>query len=290
MGTRKKLKYVAGRVILYLIVLTIVIMILAPYTWMFISSISTKADLIAKPLRFFPESPTLDNYKAMLFGTNSRTTDAAAQFIFALKNSTIITFSVTIISLFVGILSAFAFSRFRFKGRNFTLNTILFTQMIPPIAIIIPMYMIMLNLNLMDNKWALIIIYLSFTLPFVTWIMKGYLDGIPVDLEEAALIDGCGPLKAFFKIILPVSSTGLAATTIFAFIIAWNEFFYALNFTSTSASKTLPVLITEFSSKYGADFILTSTAGVLASLPPVLLALIFQRYIISGLAAGAVKG
>ena len=146
------------------------------------------------------------------------------------------------------------------------------------------------NLGMMDNIGALIIIYLSFTLPFVIWIMKGYLDGIPVDLEEAAMIDGCGRLQSFFVVVLPVASTGLASTTIFAFIIAWNEFFYALNFTSTSASKTLPVLITEFSSKYGADFILTSTAGVLASLPPVLLALLFQKYIISGLTSGAVKG
>ena len=170
------------------------------------------------------------------------------------------------------------------------LNTVLFMQMIPPIALIIPMYMIMLRLKLMDNKWALIIIYLSFTLPFVTWIVKGYIDGIPTDLEDAAMIDGCGRLQAFFKVVLPISASGLAATTIFAFIIAWNEFFYALNFTSTLRSKTLPVLITEFSSKFGNDFILTSTAGVLTSLPPVLIALIFQKYIISGLSSGAVKG
>ena len=120
--------------------------------------------------------------------------------------------------------------------------------------------------------------------------MKGYMDGIPTELEKSALIDGCTRLASFFRIVLPLARTGLAATTIFAFIISWNEFFYALNFTSTMRSKTLPVLITEFSSKYGTDYVLTATSGVIASLPPVLLALIFQKYIIAGLTSGAVKG
>lgn len=286
----RKAKKKLGRVVLYLLVLIIVLSIALPYLWLIISSISTKADLISTPIHFFPEKPTLQNYKDMIFGTGKQTTDAASQFMFAIRNSAIVAGVVTAACLIVGLLASFAFSRYRFKGKGVTLNLILFVQMIPPIAVIIPMYMIMLNLKMMDNLGALIIIYLSFTLPFVIWIMKGYLDGIPVDLEEAAMIDGCGRLKSFFLVVLPVASTGLASTTIFAFIIAWNEFFYALNFTSTSASKTLPVLITEFSSKYGADFILTSTAGVLASLPPVLLALLFQKYIISGLTSGAVKG
>lgn len=287
---KRKAKKITGRVILYLLVALIVVTVLAPYLWMFICSLSTKADLIAKPYKWIPQHPTLQNYKDLIFGTNNTTTDAANQFVMALKNSLIISVCCTGVSLLVGLLASFAFSRFRFRGKGIALNTILFMQMIPPIALLIPMYMLMLRLNLMDNKWALIIIYLSFTLPFVIWIMKGYLDGIPMELEEAAWIDGCGKLKSFFVVVLPISASGLASTTIFAFIIAWNEFFYALNFTSTLSSKTLPVLITEFSSKFGNDFILTSTAGIMASLPPVLIALIFQKYIISGLSSGAVKG
>lgn len=287
--TRRR-KKIIGRIILYLLVIIITLTVLAPFVWMFICSISVKADLIAKPYRWLPASPTLQNYKDMFFGTGATTTDAASQFMAAFRNSLLIALSCTAVSLVIGLLASFAFSRFRFKGRNVALYTVLFMQMIPPIALLIPMYMIMLRLHLMDHKGSLIIIYLSFTLPFVIWIMKGYLDGIPVELEEAALIDGCGRLQAFFKVVLPISASGLASTTIFAFIIAWNEFFYALNFTSTLASKTLPVLITEFSSKFGNDFILTSTAGVLASLPPVIIALVFQKYIISGLSSGAVKG
>ena len=286
----RKQKRILGRIVLYILVLLITVVVLAPFAWMFICSISTKADLIAKPYRWLPAHPTLQSYRDMFFGTGSTTTDAANQFMAAFRNSLLIALICTAVSLVIGLLASFAFSRFRFHGRTIALNTVLFMQMVPPIALLIPMYMIMLNLKLMDHKIALIIIYLSFTLPFVIWIMKGYLDGISVEMEEAALIDGCGRLQAFFRIVLPISASGLASTMIFAFIIAWNEFFYALNFTSTLASKTLPVLITEFSSKFGNDFILTSTAGVLASLPPVVIALIFQKYIISGLSSGAVKG
>jgi multiple sugar transport system permease protein len=120
--------------------------------------------------------------------------------------------------------------------------------------------------------------------------MKGYIDGIPIELEESAMIDGCSRLGAFRRVVLPVAATGLAATVIFAFILSWNEFFYAMNFTQTLDSKTLPVLLTEFSSKFGPNFVLASTAGVIASVPPVLVALLFQKYIISGLSSGAVKG
>ncbi|PWM39345.1 MAG: carbohydrate ABC transporter permease [Clostridiales bacterium] len=285
----KKLKHVLKRTGLYALVLLIVVYVLAPYLWMVISSISTKVDLMEVPLKFIPRHPTLQNYKDMLLGTSNSTTDAASQFMYAMKNSAIVTVCVTAVSMAVGILASYAFSRFRFRFKQQTFMAILFTQMIPPIAIIIPLYMIMLRAKLLDNIWALTVVYLSFVLPFVIWIMKGYIDGIPTELEESAMIDGCGRLRSFFLIVLPVASTGLAATTIFAFIISWNEFFYALNFTSLAA-KTLPVLITEFSSKYGADYILTCTSGVIASLPPVLLALIFQKYIIAGLTSGAVKG
>ncbi|MCR4657691.1 MAG: carbohydrate ABC transporter permease [Lachnospiraceae bacterium] len=287
---KRKVKKRIRRIVLYFLVLIIVVTVVAPYLWMFISSISTKSDLLKKPMRWFPEKPTFENYAAMLLGTSSRTTDAASQFLSALKNSCIVTFSVTIIALLVGLIAAYAFSRFRFRGRNFLLNATLSTQMVPAVAIIIPMYTIMVTLNLLDTRWSLVITYMAFVLPYLIWLLKGYIDGIPTDLDEAALIDGCSRVQSFFLVVLPVASTGLAATVIFAFILSWNEFFYAVNFTSTTAAKTLPVLITEFSSKFGSNYILTCTAGVLTSLPPVLVALIFQKYIISGLASGAVKG
>ena len=289
MINKYKTRKFLGRAILYVLVGIIVFFTLAPFAWLVISSVSTRADLTKTPLRLFRSPPTFENYSAMLFGTSRDTTDAASKFLASMRNSLIVSLSVTCISLVIGVLASYAFSRFRFRGKNPLLNATLFTQMIPPIATIIPMYIIMLFLGMLDNILSLMIVYMSFVLPYLIWIMKSYIDTIPVELEESAMIDGCGHVGAFFRVVLPVASTGLAATLIFAFIISWNEFFYALNFTSTIASKTLPVLLTEFSSKYGQNFILASTAGVLASLPPVLISLIFQRYIISGLSAGALK-
>ncbi|MDO4938360.1 MAG: carbohydrate ABC transporter permease [Lachnospiraceae bacterium] len=286
----RKAKKKLGRVVLYILVILIVIITVAPFAWMVISSLSTKQELLQRPLHWIPQNPTLDNYKAMLAGTSGKTTDAASQFLSSFKNSLEVTAIVTVISLAVGLIAAYSFSRFRFRGHDTLMNSILFTQMIPAVAIIIPMYSILTNMGLINTKAGLVITYLSFVLPYMIWLMKGYIDGIPIDLEEAAMVDGCSRLRAFFIIVLPVAATGLAATVIFAFILSWNEFFFALNFTSTAASKTLPVLLTDFSSKFGANYILACTAGVLASLPPVLIALIFQRFIISGLSQGAVKG
>ncbi|MDR0784152.1 MAG: carbohydrate ABC transporter permease [Propionibacteriaceae bacterium] len=288
--TSRKLRKRLRRVVLYGLASLILVWTIAPFAWLVIASVSTKADLIAKPLRWLPAKPTLQNYRDMLFGTAGRTTDAASQFMGAFTNSLIITITVVIIALMVGLLASYAYSRFRFRGHSGLLNLTLFTQMIPAVVLIIPLYIVFRQVGLLDTKAGLIITYLSFVLPYLVWILKGYIDGIPTDLEEAAMIDGCGRLGAFVRVVLPVAATGLAATVIFAFILAWNEFFFAMNFTQTLASKTLPVVLTEFSSKFGPNFVLAATAGVLASLPPVLVALIFQKYIITGLSAGALKG
>lgn len=288
--TKIKLQRTIREVVIYCLAVLIVIYVLAPYIWLIISSLSTKADLLKVPLNWIPTHPTLNNYSDILFGNSNNTTDAASQFKYALLNSAIVTIFVTVLSIMVGLIASYAYARMDFSMKKPAFYITLLTQMIPPIVLIIPMYMLLLKLNMMDKKISLIIVYLSLILPFVIWIMKGYMASIPAELEESARIDGCSRMKSFVKIILPLAAPGLAATTIFAFIISWNEFFYALNFTSTISAKTLPVVITEFSSKHGADFIMSSTGGVIASLPPVLLALIFQKYIIAGLTAGAVKG
>jgi len=268
-----------GRIILYALVTVIVFFTFAPYLWLIISSISTKAELLDRKLFLIPENPTLVNYTNLM----------AKDFIPAATNSIVITISVVAIAVVLGMLAAYAYSRFRFKGRLMLLNTSIFTQMIPPIALIIPMYIIFKGLDMINQRETLVIIYLSLVLPYLIWIMKSYIDSIPRELEEAALIDGCTKLRAYFTVVVPVISTGLAAAVIFAYIITWNEFFYAFSLTKTLAAKTLPVLIFDFNSKFGADYVMSATAGVIASLPPVLIALIFQKYIITGLAAGAAK-
>jgi len=268
-----------GRIVLYTLVGIIIILTFAPYLWLIISSISTKAELLDRKIFLIPENPTFANYQNLI----------AKDFLPAVTNSVVVTVAVVVIAVILGMLAAYAYSRFRFRGRLLLLNTSLVTQMIPPIALIIPMYIIFKALDMINQRETLIIIYLSLVLPYLIWIIKSYIDSIPRELEEAALIDGCSKLRAYFTVVVPVVSTGLAAAVIFAFIITWNEFFYAFSLTKTLAAKTLPVLIFDFNSKFGADYVMSATAGVIASLPPVLVALIFQKYIISGLAAGAVK-
>jgi len=167
---------------------------------------------------------------------------------------------------------------------------ILSTQFLPIVVLIIPLYMIMRWFGLLNTRLALIIADCSFILPLIIWLMRGYFESVPKDIEDMARIDGCSRFGAIFRIVLPLSTPGLAASGIFAFIIAWNEFFTALILSSTLKSKTVSVLISEYSSKVGVDFVAMAAAGVIASLPPVILAIIFQKYIVQGLIAGAVKG
>jgi multiple sugar transport system permease protein len=162
--------------------------------------------------------------------------------------------------------------------------------MLPPIALILPLYQIMGALGLRDTPLALILIYSSFVTPFVIWIMRGYIQTIPAELDDAARVDGCSRLGALIRVIVPVSVPGLLSTALLAFLMAWDEFLYALILTSTNASKTLPVALNDFIGRYGLDFGLLATGGVIAALPPVVIAFLFQRHIVAGLTAGSVKG
>jgi multiple sugar transport system permease protein len=164
------------------------------------------------------------------------------------------------------------------------------TTMLPPIALLLPLYQIMNTLRLSDTPFALIIIYSSFVTPYVVWLMRGYLDTVPRELDDAARVDGCSRLGALWRVILPVSRPGLLSTALLAFLLAWDEFLYALVITQTNASKTLPVALNDFIGRYGVDFGRLATGGVIAAIPPVIIAFVFQRYIVAGLTAGSVKG
>jgi multiple sugar transport system permease protein len=167
---------------------------------------------------------------------------------------------------------------------------ILGTRMIPEISLVIPLYLFATRVGLFNSPGILIITYLSFALPFAIWLMAAFFDTIPVELEDAARIDGCNRLETLWRIIMPISAPGLVSTGLFVFLTAWDEFFFALILTSTVSAKTVPVAIAEFTGRYVVDVGGMMTGGVLAAIPPVLLSLIFQRYIVGGLTAGAVKG
>lgn len=261
--------------------------ILAPFVWLLISSIAAPTDLLARPLRWIPANPSLSRYAELISGKSS---DTAVTFQAGMLNSAIVATSSVLISLGVGIFGAYAFARLRFRFQRGILLLFLSTYMLPPIAILISLYLTMVQLHLLDTKLGLILVYCSFITPFVLWIMSGYFRSIPRDLEDAARIDGCSRMGALFRIILPLARPGLLATALFGFLLAWDEFLYALIFTSSLGSKTIPVAIAEFTGRHTVDFGMVAAGGILASLPPLVIAFVFQRYIVGGLASGAVKG
>jgi multiple sugar transport system permease protein len=259
---------------------------LAPFAWLVISSVASPADLLQRPLHWVPAHASFSRYHAIFSGS----TDAASTFAAAFLNSLVVAAVSVAISLAVGIFGAYAFARLRFRFRQAIMLLFLLTYMLPPIAILIPLYLIEARLSLLDTRQGLVVVYVSFITPFVLWVMGNYFQTIPAELEDAGRIDGLNRLGVLFRIILPLSAPGLLSTALLGFLLAWDEFLYALIFTGTNASKTIPVAIAEFTGRHAVDFGMIATGGVLASLPPVVIALLFQRYIVGGLTAGALKG
>jgi multiple sugar transport system permease protein len=275
--------------ILVMLVALVLLFIYLPVAWLVISSISTRAELLSTPIHWIPQQPTLQNYLNIFFPSQG-VSEVARTFRITLWNSFVVASSVTAITLVVGSLAAYALIRLRLPFSQTMLIGIMGTRMIPEISLVIPLYIFASHLRLLNTPTILIITYLSFALPFAIWLMAAFFDTIPIELEDAARVDGCSRLQTLARIILPISAPGLVSTGLFVFLTAWDEFFFALIFTSTVAAKTVPVAIAEFTGRYVVDVGSMMTGGVLAAIPPVLFSLIFQRYIVSGLTAGAVKG
>lgn len=263
------------------------IVILAPFAWLLYSSFVGQTDLVSRPMRWLPEHVTFDRYREIFAGGG---TSAGAAFRSAMINSFLVASGTVIISLAVGVLGGYALARLRFPLRRVTLLSFLVTYMLPPITLIIPLYLLMSRFGLLDTRTGLIIVYCSLATPFALWNMSTFFGSLPAELEEAARVDGCTRLGALVRVMLPLSKPGILATALYAFLLCWDEFLYSLIFTSTTQAKTIPVAIAEFTGRNAVDFGLIAAGGILAALPPVALAVMFQRYLISGLASGAVKG
>jgi multiple sugar transport system permease protein len=271
------------------LVIAVILFIYLPVAWLIISSISTRSELLSTPIHWIPQQPTIQNY-INIIAPGENASEVAKTFRITLWNSLLVASSVTVIALTLGSLASYALVRLRFPFRQSMLIGILGTRMIPEISLVIPLYLFATRFGLYNSPAILIITYLSFALPFAIWLMAAFFNTIPVELEDAARIDGCNRIETLFRIIMPISAPGLVSTGLFVFLTAWDEFFFALILTSTVSAKTVPVAIAEFTGRYVVDVGGMMTGGVLAAIPPVLLSLIFQRYIVSGLTAGAVKG
>lgn len=254
--------------------------LLLPFLWMFLTSALPISDLRSIPPKIDLTAFSLARYGELL---------SDSSFLYPMWNSTVVAVSTTLICMGVGSLAAYAVARFRFPGRRAFMLFILATQMVPVIVLAVPLFVILQSVGWLDTYQGLIFTYTAFILPLVIWILSGFFEDIPPSLEKAARIDGCTRLQAMIWIIMPLAATGLAATAIFAFITAWGDFFLALVLTNAEA-KTLPVRTAEFQGLFKLDYRTAATAGVITSLPVLLLALTFQRYIIRGLTEGGVKG
>jgi multiple sugar transport system permease protein len=274
-------------ILIYTSAILVVIVTIFPLFWLFISSISTLSELQSKPVHWIPQKPTFSRYEEILTATG---TSVAAVFREAMLNSSIIAASVTVVCVGIGSIAAYSFARMRFAKHEPLMYLMLFSTMLPSIAIVVPLYTIMRDLKLLNTLGGLIAIYSALIMPFAVWILYGYFQSIPQDLEDAARIDGCTRLAALVQVVLPLSAPGLVATALFSFLASWEEFIIALIFTSSPTAKTIPVAIAEFAGRHAIDYGMMATGGIIAAIPPILIALLFQRFLISGLTSGAVKG
>jgi multiple sugar transport system permease protein len=204
-------------------------------------------------------------------------------------NSLVAATGTAALNLILGTLAGYSLARFRFRGHGSLLGIYLGSRMLPGIALIVPLYLTIKTLGLLDHLSALVVTYLSFTLPFTIWLLKNYFQTIPRSLEEAAFMDGCSWLQMLTKVLLPAAVPGLIAAGMFAFMTSWNDYLFAVILTSTTASKTLPVVVAGFVTDVTTERTLMATSGVLAVVPPLVLAFLFQRLIVQGLTSGAVK-
>jgi multiple sugar transport system permease protein len=285
MHTRKLL----DKIFMFLLVLIVLAFIYFPVLWLFSASMSTQVELFTVPPHWIPQHPTLQNYLDIFF-PSAAASSVPKTFAVSILNSLKVATILTMLCLVVGSLAAYALVRVPFKGSRPILVGLIGIRMIPEVSLIIPLFIIASRLKMINTPSVLVITYMSFALPFSIWMMATFFQTVPKELEEAARLDGCTRLQTLYKVVLPISTPGLISTALFIFLLSWDEFFYALIFTSTLASKTVPVAIAEFVGRYAVNITGMMAGGFLAALPPIILALIFQRFIVRGLTAGAVKG
>lgn len=274
--TRRILKWVGNTLLAVLLVWTLV-----PFYWMVATSLKKDKEIYGFEATLIPRHPTLDAYRRLF---------AQTPFVKYMRNSTIIAVSTTVASLVCGSLGAYALARLRFRGRSVIARGLIFTYLVPPSLLFIPLFAVLSTLALIDTRTGLILAYLGFTVPFCTWLLLGYFRSVPLELEEAALVDGCSRLSALVRIILPMSLPALAVVAFFSFTQAWNEFLYANVFTNSVEVRTITTGLTLFVVEDVFFWGPMMGAATLATVPPVLVYLVFQRWVVKGLTLGAVKG
>lgn len=272
---------VTKRVLFYLMVIAIVVISVFPFYYAILTSFKSGTDLYR--ITYWPTSFSLENYQSVF---------TQGSFVRNLANSVVVATLVVALALLMAVTAAYALSRVRFRGRGLLLLTILSVSMFPQIAVLAGLFEVVRFFGLFNTIWALIFSYTIFTLPFTVWVLTTFMRDLPMEIEEAAIVDGATPWVIIRKVFMPLMWPALVTTGLLAFIAAWNEFLFALTFTSSNDTRTVPVAIALLSggSRYEIPWGIIMAASVIVTVPVVVLVLIFQRKIISGLTAGGVKG
>jgi multiple sugar transport system permease protein len=280
--------------------------VLAPVAWLVSSSVQQESEITSRPPQWIPRQPTLENFRAIFAAEEKQVTyetrrqgdpatggfipSTARDLVPAMWNSLIVAVAVVVLNLLVGVPAAYAMAKIRFIGRSSSIYFMLSTRVIPDIALVVPFFLFIHKLGLLDHLGSLIITYLAITIPFSVFILVSYFESLPDELDKAARVDGCSRLQTLLRVYVPLATPSLVAVVLFTFLTSWNEFLLALMFTQTPASQTMPIVVAAFTSDFTISFSFINAAGVIAVIPPVVLAVVFERYIVSGLTAGAVKG
>ena len=269
----------ASKMVTYGLLAMFVIMVAVPLFWMVTTAIKTNKELY-EDFSYFPQRPTLENFVRVI---------VREKLLINIRNSFSVAMSTTLITVIVSSLAAFSIVRYRYPGREWIGRIILFKYLLPSAMLFIPLYVIVTALGLGNTQQGLILTYLTFTIPFCTWMLMGYFRGMPIELEEQAMVDGCTKIGAMLRILLPLSAPGLVASAIFSFTLAWNEFLLALVITMDQSTMTVPIKLSMM--VVGDQYIWGQlmAGAVLASIPVGILYFIGQRFVVQGLAAGAVK-
>jgi ABC-type glycerol-3-phosphate transport system permease component len=270
----------AGKLLLVLLQLMLAVVVLIPFIWMFSVSLKPVNEPFTIPPRLWPMSPTLDNYRATL----------SPVFLRYFLNSTVVSSLTIVITISLALLAAYAFARVRFPARRPLLVAILLAQIFPIVTIIIPIYQIARAAGIINTYPALVLAYLTLTLPVSIWMLRGFIRHIPAELEESAMVDGCTRLQAFLRIVVPLARPGIVATAVWIAIVTWQEFIFALAFTTTREMRTLPVGLLDYFGQYGIRYGELMASSVMVSLPVLIVFFFLQKYFVAGLTAGATKG
>ncbi|GAK57562.1 carbohydrate ABC transporter membrane protein 2, CUT1 family [Candidatus Vecturithrix granuli] len=253
---------------------------LLPFAWMFSTSLKTETEAFRIPPTWIPLQPTIDSYIGIWVRKN---------FGVYFFNSTAISLATALLSTFVGGMAGYGFSRFVFKGRRFLIGFFLATQMLPGVLLVGPYFKVLTKIGLYDTRTGLIIAFLTICLPFSTWMMKGFIDKVPVELDQSAMIDGCSRIGVFFKILAPVIAPGMVATILFAFLLAWGDLLWALCLTTSESMITVTLGIARTVGEFRIIWPMLMAGSLVGGMPAIILYIFLQRLLVQGLTAGAVK-